>query len=183
MYCNSCGAKLADDATFCVECGEKTTFSEVSDISIGVDLKEKFKSKPALFGMIASALAMLVGLLLLSGVFIPDKAKNYGTVSISSYDVNEAGLLRTIESSHSAYGGDAYTGMQNAASDAANNARVAAENSKITNKLLLDIAEINQATNAIGESICKTISVSIGLLIFFIGAICFAYFFGKFSKE
>ena len=180
MNCPKCNFEVDADSTFCENCGAslKDTGEPVAiDPQPALAFEETvpviapaspslFARKPQIIGIIASAIVILFGILTSFGVF---------NSNINAYGSTSAGTTTTT--SHKAYGGDAYTGIQNAGADASNNAAVAAENIKLTNELLKDSIE---GYNLLQQSV----SSSVGMLIICFGLIGGGYFTcGLLKKE
>ena len=114
MTCKNCGTELPNGMRFCTSCGTPVAeepaiapqtpgmppqmgFQPVPPVSPQPPVKKKGGIKiPCILGMISGAASFFAGI----GVF---------GMSCGSYEANRS------------YGGDAYTGMQNASAQAANN--------------------------------------------------------------
>lgn len=182
MVCKNCGNELKDNEKFCASCGCERDFAEqkepieVIETAIATEtvypeeqLKpfKKFLTKRniCLSGIISSVVVIVLGIIVMCGAF--------GNEIISSGEFSSG---TTDYTSHITYGGDAYTGMQNASADASNNAAVAAENVVITNGLVYDVV---QGINAL-QNIA---SGALGMLIFVVGLIGLFYFSLAYIRE
>ena len=120
MTCKNCGTELPNGMRFCTSCGTPVAeepaiapqapgmppqmgFQPVPPVSPQPPVKKKGGIKiPCILGMISGAASFVSGISVLG-------------MSYGSYESN------------SKYGGDAYTGIQNAAAQTANNVKAAAE--------------------------------------------------------
>ena len=174
MNCKNCGIELEDGIRFCDNCGANMEEEPVEEITTDAMQEEEqapdalpsmtLAKKAYIGGMISSIVVVILGVIMLLGIFkttiIIDTPSSYQTTSTS----------------YSFYGGDAYTGMQQASADASNNAQAAAENVAGTNKIL--------AKSADGyNGIQNTVSGCMGLLTIALGAMGFFYFFVGFAKK
>lgn len=131
------------------------TAAQVEEVS-GVDAAADVKNSPAkksdkrktvaVAGMVCGAIILFMGLLSMGGAFYDGSD---GATTVSS----------TTHSSYEWYGGDAYTGIQQAAVDASNNAKAAAENITLTNYYLYAISSL------IGKGI-GALLIALGLMTF-----------------
>ncbi len=99
-----------------------------------------------------------------------------GTFYTPDYSSDIAGVSGTTYTSHKAYGGDAYTGIQQAAADASNNAAAAAYNVGIAVDHLEDV---KKAVNNQGEMT----HTATGIVIVAIGVVGTCYFAMKFTES
>lgn len=97
----------------------------------------------AIIGVVCGCIILVFGVLSFSGTLYT----SYGTAGESNIE----------ETSYCWYGGDAYTGIQQAAADASTNAGIAASNVQITNFIL------NRIITALGK-ILGLVLVSMGLM-------------------
>lgn len=180
MNCIHCGREINDDAEFCNNCGTKrqlvedveSTASKQSEINtsseslISVFTINSKKQMASMIGIISCALIIIFGIVFTMYGLLGSKINTSQTFS--------SGL--TTYTNHNKYGGDAYTGMQNASADASNNAAIAAENVEITNRLVYDtIKGINTMHNSI--------LITGGVLIFSVGLIGLCYFISMFIDK
>lgn len=127
--------------------------------------EDKSKSKIYFGGVIASIIVVFFGLMMIFGAF----TKNIHITKKTSSD-------STTITDYSYYGGDAYTGIQNAGADASNNAKAVADNVALTNAILVESAKgYNVIQNALGDCL--------GLLIVSLGVMGFFYFYIGYQRE
>lgn len=123
-----------------------------------------------ILGIIISVLIIVTGVCSISGVFC-----EYGSLSpvIENYIPNPTPYK--LNTSHQQYGGDAYTGIQNAAADASNNAAAVAYYSNITAKNSPNIV----TNTAVTVMALSEISNCIGICLIAFGAFGVCYFGNK----
>lgn len=120
----------------------------------------------AMVGAIAGIVIFIGGILTIFGAF-----------RIKDEDLQRHKSVKSeISTLHQTYGGDAYTGIQNAAADASNNAKMVAENVAVTNKYLEDVE--NSMMNVVRSA--KNEVRADGLMLIGMGAFMFCYFALKF---
>ncbi len=174
---------MKDNQKFCARCGcENDVELSKENVEIIESVAEDTEQYPQmekprtinriltkrninLAGIISSVVIIILGLASMCGVF-GDK--------IATTEEFSSGV--TDYTSHFTYGGDAYTGMQNASADASNNAAVAAENVVITNNILYDAV---QGINALQ----RVVSGTVGVLILAVGIFGLCYFSLGFVRE
>lgn len=111
------------------------------------------KETALISAIIMSCIIAVVGVLAFFGAF--GGGQRYGSAS-------------TVKTSYEFYGGDAYTGMQQASADASNNAAAAASNVAITSYYLADMMNMN--------------SRLFGLVLIGLGMISGCYFGVKYAE-
>ena len=119
--------------------------------------RNKAKKTFAIIGLLLAILIIALGVNITTAN-IPSTLENYSSLN---------NLLSTT--SHKSYGGDAYTGIQQAAADASNNAAVAAIGIDRANDYLKSVAQSNY-------DFAKLVSFSVGCLIISIGVFDFSLF-------
>ena len=114
MKCSNCGAELAENQVFCSECGTKVEETKLPEVTFSVKpvAIEKETGKMSNGGLFFSAGGIISGILsIIFGIIV--LVKDVGDYEFSS-----------------SYGGDAYTGIQNAAAQTANNVQALSEIAK-----------------------------------------------------
>lgn len=119
--------------------------------------RNKAKKSFAIIGLLLAILIIALGVEITTAN-IPSTLDNYSSLN---------NLLSTT--SHKSYGGDAYTGIQQAAADASNNAAVAAIGIDRANDYLKSVAQSNY-------DFAKLVAFSFGCLIIAIGVFDFSIF-------
>ena len=104
----------------------ETDEEEKSQCTDEKQVKKWLNVGASLLGVVCSILIIVVGSLCVKGVFVQGECNTGIEVSSGSTEYTFSYT----------YGGDAYTGMQNASADASNNAAVAARNVEKTNMLV-----------------------------------------------
>lgn len=132
--CNNCGTELQDGQVFCPECGcpvgesgvDTSAFTPVGNLSYRkVNAIDKIKETSGNFSDTGSIIASVIGII-------------SGFVSIVLGFI-AMGYSDGLYESASSYGGDAYTGIQNAAAQTASNVKILASIVKFGTSSLLII--------------------------------------------
>ncbi len=175
MICKNCGGTVAPGKDTCDICGEtvetetliEESAAEPKEISFAEEPWEKDiytkkatnKKIPYIVGMIASLCAVVMSLVLIfGGLTSPTPTGSSASTKTTEYQY---------------YGGDAYTGMQQAAADASNNAAAVAEN----------VSSAKNVAAKAADNLQDCISTSVGVLCLIISGLGFCYFFVGFSKK
>lgn len=100
MFCPKCGAQCADDAVFCGSCGNslKADAQKPAAAAQNVDVAATLKKNMSYIMVAIGAVAALLGLLIIFGVFEPSVTIWGQTISIpmSQIDGNFMGILGNI---------------------------------------------------------------------------------------
>ncbi len=129
-FCSKCGKELLDEAVICPECGSKTSaefenIDEPKNNNMGATL-DSMEQKVQAFSERVSK----------RSVFFPVGGIISGIISIIFGVVMFFKDVGAYEFS-STYGGDAYTGIQNAAAQTANNVKALSEITRMGDGFLL----------------------------------------------
>ncbi len=177
MKCKYCDYEISKGMSVCPQCGETISenleFADKTNVTVEDEIKKKEKKKrgfakffnASLLGMVSSIIIAIMGIATMCGMF--------------NYELTLPGELKrgaTVTSRYYSYGGDAYTGIQNAAAEASTNAAAAAINVDISNNLI-------QLGLVYMYSFHQTVTKAVGLLITSIGILGFFYFSLKRKKK
>ena len=124
---------------------------------------------PAILGMLAGVLAMIMALMMFGADGVAELT--YADTSVSTLGSMDTG----VRTSYSYYGGDAYTGMQQASADTARNVKLQSEIILSGFKTLPSIAKANRvtgvATNMDGYA-SILLCLGLGMVAFFGYKLC-----------
>ncbi len=173
MICNNCGEEITEEKKVCETCGSAVNPEPAIESSMAeaeheieklmVEIAPKKESAnnklPYIVGMVVSLCAIIISFVLIFGTF--------------TTETNSGSSASTTSTEYAYYGGDAYTGIQQAAADASNNAAAAAKSVSSAKNVMVDAT----------DNLQNCISTSVGILCLIISGLGFCYFFVGFSKE